>query len=196
MINDISGNNPVKRRDHVNVIINESIHLNKLVDDMLVLTKVQSGNMIIKEVDFDLVNKTHEIVDVLKGLSHNLGIKIQLDLPVSAPVRGDEIMIGQIIYNFLNNAVKHVGDDKKIIIKITEAESKFKISVIDHGCGIAKDDLPHIWDRYYKIDKNYQRNQEGSGLGLAISKAYLDLHHCEYGVESIVGQGTEFWFII
>ena len=196
MINDISGNDPIKRRNHVNVIINESNHLNKLVDDMLVLTKIQSGNMVINQKTFDLVKKAQEIAGVLRGLTQNIGVVIKLNTPKNANVVGDEVMLGQVIYNFLNNAVKHVGLDKVVTIKITETENKFKVSVIDHGLGIASVDLPYIWDRYYKIDKNYQRNQEGSGLGLAISKAYLDLHHCQYGVDSIIGEGTEFWFII
>lgn len=196
MINDISGNDPIKRRNHVNVIINESNHLNKLVNDMLVLTKIQSGNMIINQKSFDMVKKAQEIAGVLKGLTQNLEIIIKLETPISANVVGDEVMLGQVIYNFLNNAVKHVGLDKVITIKITEIEKRFKVSVIDHGTGIALVDLPYIWDRYYKIDKNYQRNQEGSGLGLAISKAYLDLNHCQYGVNSVIDEGTEFWFII
>ncbi len=196
MINDISGDNPKKRKDHVNVIINEANHMNKLVDDMLVLTKVQSGNIVINERSFDLVKKCHEIVNVLTGLSSKQQVKIKLIHPDIANVIADETLIGQVIYNFLNNAIKHTGDDKIIILEIKAINDRFRVSVADNGCGIADEDIPFIWDRYYKIDKNYQRNQEGSGLGLAISKAYLDLHHCEYGVESIVKKGTTFWFII
>ncbi|MDD2591237.1 MAG: HAMP domain-containing sensor histidine kinase [Erysipelotrichaceae bacterium] len=196
MINDISGDNPIKRRQHVDVIINEANHMNKLVDDMLVLTKIQSGNMIINEIEFDIVNKAKEISNVLRGLQATYNVKIIFDTVDKAYIKADETLIGQVIYNFLNNAIKHVGDDKQVVITITKIADKFKIAITDHGTGIASENLPYIWDRYYKIDKNYQRNQEGSGLGLAISKAYLDLHDCEYGVESELNVKTTFWFII
>ncbi len=196
MINDISGNDPIKRKAHVDVIINEANHMNKLVDDMLVLTKVQSGNMILNETTFDLVKKSKEIINVLHGIGNKSGINVELITPDEALITADETLIGQVIYNFLNNAIKHVGDDKQITITIEEIDNRFKVSIIDHGCGIPSENLPYIWDRYYKIDKNYQRNQEGSGLGLAISKAYLDLHNCPYGVDSVINEGTTFWFII
>ena len=97
--------------------------------------------------------------------------------------------------NFLSNALKHYGDDKQIIVKAFRVnKEKLKIEVIDHGTGISKEDLPNIWDRYFKIDKSYQRSKTGTGLGLAINKAIFEAHQVDYGVESQKGKGSTFYF--
>ena len=195
LIEDISGDNPVKRNEHLDIIINETDHLNKLVNDMLVLTKVQSGNLNIDKTDFDMVDLSGEIIDVLKGSADNLNVVIETDFPDNATVHGDRLLIGQVIYNFTNNAIKHVGEDNKVLLKITPEDVNWRFEVIDHGIGISEEEVPYIWERYYKANKTYQRNQEGSGLGLAISKAYLEAHGFSYGVETEKGKGSDFWFI-
>ena len=195
MIEDISGDNPSKRNEHLDIIINETDHLNKLVNDMLVLTKVQSGNLNIDKTDFDMVDLSREIIDVLKGSADNLDISIMTDFPQNAAVYGDRLLIGQVIYNFTNNAIKHVGEDKKILLRITPEDVNWRFDVIDHGIGISEEEVPYIWERYYKANKTYQRNQEGSGLGLAISKAYLEAHDFDFGVRTEVGKGSDFWFV-
>ncbi|MBR2685660.1 MAG: HAMP domain-containing histidine kinase [Erysipelotrichaceae bacterium] len=195
MIEDISGDNKKKRNEHLEIIISETNHLNKLVNDMMVLTKVQSGNLTLNCTDFDLVPLSEEIIDVLIGSANNLNVKIEKDFPANAIIHADRTMIGQVIYNFLNNAIKHCGADNKVLVRITPENENWKLEVIDHGIGISEEEVPYIWERYYKANKTYHRNQEGSGLGLAISKGYLELHKFAYGVKTKVNEGSTFYFI-
>ena len=107
---------------------------------------------------------------------------------------GDEEKIKQVITNLIDNAVKYGGEDKEVLIKIQKAGKSFRFEVSDHGPGISKEDLPHVWDRYYKASANYVRPAEGSGLGLSIVKEILTLHGANYGVDSEIGKGSTFWF--
>ncbi len=77
---------------------------------------------------------------------------------------------------------------------IRKSGKKYRFEVSDHGPGISQEELPHVWDRYYKTSTNYVRPTEGSGLGLSIVKEILTLHHTNYGVTSKLGKGTTFWF--
>ena len=109
-------------------------------------------------------------------------------------VYADEIKISQVIYNYLSNALKYSEDNSKIIIKTIVDEDKVRLEVKDEGSGIPQDALPYIWDRYYKVDKNFNRSVNSTGLGLAIAKAILEAHKAKYGVESIEKQGSTFYF--
>ncbi len=195
MIEDISGDNKKKRNEHLEIIISETNHLNKLVNDMMVLTKVQSGNLSLNCSDFDLVPLAFEIIDVLIGTANNMHVTIEHEFPQNAIIHADRTLIGQVIYNFLNNAIKHAGSDNLVKVRISPEDEMWRLEVIDHGIGIPENEVPYIWERYYKANKTYQRNQEGSGLGLAISKGYLELHHFEYGVHTKVNEGSTFYFV-
>ena len=93
------------------------------------------------------------------------------------------------------NAINYTGNDKTVTIKQTvESCGIVKVSISDSGEGISKDDIDHIWDRYYKVDKTHARAVTGSGLGLSIVSKILQLHSASYGVETSALQGTTFWF--
>ena len=98
------------------------------------------------------------------------------------------------VYNLVNNAINYTGESKKVVVSQTVDADRVKISVSDRGPGIAPEDLPYIWDRYYKVDKIHKRAQIGTGLGLSIVKGILEAHSTSYGVESKMGEGSVFWF--
>jgi signal transduction histidine kinase len=106
----------------------------------------------------------------------------------------DRTMLLQVVYNLVNNAVNYTGEDNCVIIKQTVNGDRVRISVTDTGEGIADEDVPYIWDRYYKVDKVHRRAMVGTGLGLSIVKEVLDAHGALYGVQSTVGGGSTFWF--
>ncbi len=99
------------------------------------------------------------------------------------------------MYNLLNNALNYTGDDKLVEIIVTEQEKTVLIEIKDTGTGISKDDLNHIWDKYYKINKTYSRVQIGSGIGLSIVKNILDKQGLNYGVKTS-SSGSTFYFEI
>lgn len=195
MIKDISGDDPTKRNEHLDVILKETEYLDKLVGDMSELSKLQSGVIEINRDNFDLKDCVNKVVLLLKQALDEKKIKLKLDLQESF-VYADEIKISQVIYNFLSNAIKYSDNKSRITVRLKNDEEKTRLEVIDNGSGISQDALPYIWDRYYKVDKNFNRSVNSTGLGLAIAKAILEAHKASYGVESEQGKGSTFWFEI
>lgn len=195
MIKDISGSNKQKRNEHLDVIINETDNLNRLVSDMLDLSKLQAGVSTVIVQPFDISQAINDTVEKFNTISKEEGITIEVNCEPELIALGDQDRINEVIYNFTTNAIKHVGSDKKVILNGYMTDNNtIRVEVIDHGPGIDDKTLPYIWDRYYKNDRKYQRAQSGSGLGLAINKAILEDHHSQYGVETEVGKGSKFYF--
>jgi signal transduction histidine kinase len=111
-------------------------------------------------------------------------------------IDADRSMLLQVLYNLINNAINYIGEDKLVIVEQTVRGKDIRISVTDHGEGIAPDQLPYIWDRYYKVDKVHRRATVGTGIGLSIVKGVLESHNAIYGVDSTLGVGSTFWFEI
>lgn len=194
MIQDISGDNPKKRAEHLDVILKEVDYLDHLVTDMSELSKMQSGNFEIKLSLFDLREVAEEIMILMQALAEEKQITMHLQCPESVLVSADEIKIKQVIYNFMSNAIKHSNHGTNVQLQITDKNGIVKVMVIDNGPGIKEEELPYIWNRYYKIDKGFRRSAKSTGLGLAIAKAILDTHEANYGVVSEEGKGSCFWF--
>ena len=194
MIRDLSGDDPVKRNDHLQVIIEEADRLNKLVNDMLALSAMQSGTMTLEMSAFDLKAAIDSVLAPYQVLIVNEGYDITFNCKDDIIVWGDEERIKQVVSNLLTNAVKYCGTDKKIFINVRRWGRTVHCEVIDHGVGIKPEELEHIWDRHYKTSSNHVRPTTGSGLGLSIVKEILQLHSSKFGVESKVGKGTTVWF--
>ena len=196
MVRDITYKDKKKREDNLNVIIEETDRLNLLVGDILTLSKLQANSDILEIETFDLKK---EIVGILKRydyLKETEGYEVIVNMPEELIVRADKKKINQVIYNLVNNALNYTGNDKKVYINITEDKKDYLVEIIDSGKGIAQEDIEHIWDKYYKKDKNHRRNVVGTGLGLSIVKEILECHDMSYGVRSIKNKGTTFYFRI
>ena len=122
------------------------------------------------------------------------GYCIHFEYDGKVQVKADEYKIYQVIYNLINNAINYTGKDKTVWVRQKISGDKVRIEVTDSGDGIAKEALPYVWDRYYKVDKTHKRAVMGTGLGLSIVKNILELHHAGYGVVSEPGCGSTFWF--
>jgi len=194
MIKDISGDNKKKREQHLDVILDEVNHLDHLVQDMTQLSQLQSNVVTLQTKNFNVVDLVNESLRLLDGLIKSNKIQVQIFSPKEVIVIGDPLKIKQVLINFINNAIKFIGKDNQLVIQILCEEETVKIEVIDHGIGISSDDLPYIWDRYFKIDKHHHRNVAGTGLGLSIASAILKSHGCNFGVTSELDKGSVFWF--
>jgi signal transduction histidine kinase len=193
-IRDVSGNVPEKRERQLDIIIEESERLSKIVDDILNLSQMQAGYLNLNPGRF-MINKTIE--DAVKRydiLSEKTGIKIIFENTGDIIVTADEQRIEQVLYNLINNAFNHTPEGGSITVKVIDGQHTVKVEVSDTGTGISDEDIKHVWDRYYKADKTSGRKMVGTGLGLAIVKSILDAHKALYGVESKKGTGTTFWF--
>lgn len=196
MIRDISGDNPEKREKHLNVIIRETEYMNQLVNDMSELSRMQSGNETLHMENLDLAEKIREIVEMDQPLIDKANLKLVMNVPDELTVYADEVKIGQVIANYLSNAIKHTPSGKRIYINAfyLEDEETVRIEVADEGEGIPADELPYIWDRYQKSSRTFRRDMSSTGLGLAIVRAIADSMHARCGVQTQVGKGSTFWF--
>ncbi len=177
--------------ENIQVIIDEANRLTRLVNGMMDISKLQSGTAEISKSAVnanELINKIYNTYNtLLENSEYHFVVETDSELYVS----GDAGRLEQVLYNLVNNAINHAGDDKTVILKCHREGKKARFDVIDHGIGIKKEDQPLIWNRYYRVNKN---KETGSGLGLSIVKTILELHKAEYGVESEVGKGSDFWF--
>ncbi|MHB8126624.1 MAG: sensor histidine kinase [Desulfitobacteriaceae bacterium] len=194
MIRDISGENPVKRNAHTNVIIDEADRLSNLVNDMLDLSKIQSGTA---EMDFRCFDISQTVINIMKRfniLVEREGYVFECFCEENLTVTADEKRIEQVIYNLISNAVNYTGDDKRVKIRLRASGEKIHFEVTDTGKGIPKGKLEIIWERYYKAEETHKRAVVGTGLGLSIVKNILIAHKADFGVNSTIDEGSTFWF--
>ena len=194
MINDISGDNPEKRAEHLAVIIAEADRLNKLVSDLLSASRLQSNSAELNMTKFDIVKAATEVEETFEVLNQQEGYNISFNKCKTAYVYGDYDKLKQVMANLISNAIKYCGKDKYVRIELKKVGRNVRFDVIDHGDGIAAEEISHVWERYYRTSANRNRNIEGTGLGLSIVKGILSLHNANYGVESEEGKGSDFWF--
>lgn len=196
MVRDLSGNDPVKREKHLDIIIEETDRLNVLVNDMLSLSRLQSHKLALEKSTFDMNEAARDVLASYDILIEQEGYDIEF-LP-SEPlfVEADESKIHQVMNNLMTNAVKYCGEDKKIIVTVRKNGKDAEFLVTDFGQGIKPEEIPHVWDRYYQSSTHHVRETSGTGLGLSIVKEILKLHDAKYGVDSIVGKGSTFWFAL
>ena len=191
VMRDLPGEN---NAENIQIIIDEATRLSTLVNDLLDLSKLQSGALQAEKKEFCLTDSVSGILERYSKLVEQDGFNISFDSSEDIYVNADELRISQVIYNLVNNAVNHAGADKTVIITQKLFDRRVRIEVTDHGEGIPADKLPYIWERYYKVDKEHKRGVIGSGLGLSIVKSILDAHNARYGVRSTYGKGSTFWF--
>lgn len=193
MVRDISYNDDDKRNANLNVIVMEVDRLNILVNDILVLSRLQAGAESLEIEKFDLNFLVRDCLtryDIYKEDGYEFVYSFN---GKSAMIEADKKRMQQVIYNLINNAVQYTGDDKKIFIDVSESKKWIIFSVRDTGKGIKKEEIRHIWDKYYKIDKKYKRSTVGSGIGLSIVKTICENHKFLYGVDTEVNHGSKFW---
>lgn len=182
--------------EQTQTIMDETQRLSSLVNDILDVSRLETGTMELNTAAYNMtesIDKTvSRIADLVKKENYSLVFEHDEEVFVNA----DEVKITQAIYNLLTNAIHYSTNDLTIIIRQKVIGKVVRIEVEDHGEGIGKDNLPYIWDRYYKIDKRHKRAITGTGLGLSIVKKIVELHHGDYGVDSQVGKGSVFWFQI
>jgi signal transduction histidine kinase len=195
MIREISGNNPEKRDQHLQVIIDEADRLTGLVNDVLNVSKLSSNIDEITPKVFNLTEFVYGIINKFSYLSETQGYNFMVDIDSDCYTRADEDKIGQVIYNLLGNAVNYTGADKTVYVSLKKnlAGDRIKLSIKDTGKGISKEELPEIWDRYYRVKETHSRPVKGTGLGLSIVKIILKNHSFDFGVQSELSKGSTFW---
>lgn len=182
-----------KREKTAGLIIEETDRLNGLVNDVLSLSKLQSGVTEFNFESVDLSQLTGSILERFEIFKSRNGIIFESEIDEDAEAECDKEQIERCLYNLVNNAVNYCGDDKTVIIRVKNEDDGVLFEVSDHGKGIAPEELDKVWDRYYRAAHS-RRTSVGTGLGLSICRSILERHGAEYGVRSELGEGTTFWF--
>lgn len=196
MARDINNENEDKRKDNLNVIIDETDRLNVLVNDILELSRMQNSSDELNIESYDLIEELNQILKRYEIIKETENYKFITNIPEKAMVKADKKKINQVMYNLINNAINYTGDDLTIKINITDCKKRFLVEIIDTGKGISEEDLKFIWSKYYKNEKKHKRNIVGTGLGLSIVETILIKHKFEYGVKSKKNKGSNFYFYI
>lgn len=194
MVRDLSYADPKRREEHLQIIIDEVERLNLLVNDILSLSRMQADADALCLGDYNLSKEIRGILKRYEIIKETEAYHFHVKMPRKCMVHADKNKLNQVIYNLINNAINYTGDDKNIYITVTEDKKDYLVEIADTGVGISEEDIAHIWDKYYKNEKNHKRNVVGTGLGLSIVKNILVHHHFLYGVKSKKNEGTTFYF--
>ena len=196
MAKDLHKNKEEKQTEDMDIIISETNRLTILVNDILELSKMESIKEELNIEEFDLIELINHILDNYKVLQETEKYNFKFNhKDKEILINADKKRLEQVIYNLINNAINYTGDDNLVAINVTNKKNVL-VEIIDTGKGIKEEDIPYIWDKYYKNKKKHKRNLIGTGLGLNIVKNILEQHNYKYGVKSKIDSGTTFYFEI
>lgn len=181
------------REFYCDVIMDEASKMNQMVKNLLALNQLEFGNEEIEFERFDLTAVIRGILQSMEILAQQEDIRVIFRHQTSVYVWADEFKVEQVLRNYVSNAFHHAGLEKVIEVKIKLQGEKARITVFNTGNPIPEEDVAHIWDKFYKVDKAHTREYGGNGIGLSIVKAIMESFHQKYGVNNY-DNGVEFWF--
>ncbi|RSD27294.1 ATP-binding protein [Mesobacillus subterraneus] len=186
-----------EKKEMAKVIYDESLRMGRLVNELLDLARMEAGHILLNVEPIEIEPYVQRIIRKFHGLVKEKGIDLSVELNTDEPsFRFDPDRIEQVLTNLIDNAIRHVPESASIVVRATTDERGLYMEVSDQGPGIPEEDLPFLFERFYKADKSRTRGVSGTGLGLAIAKNILDAHRGNISVKSKLGQGTTFSFFI
>ncbi|HHV18142.1 MAG TPA: cell wall metabolism sensor histidine kinase WalK [Thermoanaerobacterales bacterium] len=186
-----------KERDkYLNIILEETLRLRRLVDELLELSHIEAGHLNIKKDNVSIKNLVERVSKKVLPLCDHKNIELTTEIEDVPTVIADEDRIEQVLINLVDNAVRYSADGGTTTIRVKTCTEGVIVSVKDSGPGIPEQELPFIWERFYKVDKSRTRQKSGTGLGLAIVKKIIELHEGRVWAQNSPGGGTEFSFFL
>ena len=173
-------------------LYDETRLLTRLVDDLHDLALADAGQLRIERAPLDMTALARAAVTQFAPLAEAGGVRISLEGREPAPVLGDGDRLGQVLRNLLSNALRHTGPGGRVTVQVGRVDGVVRVEVADTGSGIAAEDLPHVFDRFYRGDRRGGRGERGAGLGLAIARQLVVAHGGDMTVASAPGTGTTF----
>ncbi|NLA57907.1 MAG: cell wall metabolism sensor histidine kinase WalK [Firmicutes bacterium] len=189
------------RERYLGIVRDEAPRLSRLIDDILDLAKLESGSMSIAFDLLDIRELVFRVQNVFGPQAANKGIDLRSE--VTSPKEGEEILVlgdsdrlQQVLTNFLDNALRYTESGGVITVSVEASDTRVIVKVSDTGSGIDPEELPYVWERFYKADKSREKSKKGTGLGLAISRGIIENHGGEVFATSKPGEGATFGFVI
>lgn len=181
------------REWYCDVIRDEAAKMNILVQKLLTLNQLEFGKEPVTMERFDLITLVRNQIQAVDILLKQNNIKMQVQEHDAVYVWADEFKIGEVVSNYLSNAIHHCSGDKIIDIRFKEHDGKIRLICFNTGLPIPEESIAHVWEKFYKVDKARTREYGGSGVGLSIVKAIMESMHQGYGVDNYTN-GVAFWF--
>jgi len=186
---------PETQREFLTIIDEQSEHLGKLIDSLLDVSRLESGHFEIQKQRLSLKDMIHDAAHELYPLINEKGIVLSENIPAALPeVEADRERLRQAMTNLLSNAIKFSPDGGDIIVKAEDKGNELLVQVTDHGIGIPKEALRHLFERFYRVKT--PAGVGGAGLGLYITKQIVEAHGGRIWVESELGKGSTFYFTV
>lgn len=184
---------PESTRFYTEVIVDEADKMNLIVEKLLSLNQLEFGNVQFNMVRFDIVRFIDGCLQNVGMLAEKREISVRLEQRPPLYVWADEFWTEEVFINYFSNAVNHCEGEKVIDIHFEEKQNCVRVVVFNTGSPIPEESIPHLWEKFYKVDKARTRQYGGSGVGLSIVKAIMDQMHQDYGVINF-DNGVAFWF--
>ncbi len=178
---------------YCDVIVDEAQRMNRIVKELLVLNQLEYGKDNISMERFDIVSLIHGIIESTRILMEQNEIQLVFEETDPIYVWADEFLTEQVVSNYLTNAIHYAKGEKRITISVDNLDSGVRVHVVNTGDLIPEESIPHLWEKFYKVDKARTREYGGSGIGLSVVKAIMDSFHKECGVRNLE-DSVEFWF--
>nr|WP_245840092.1 ATP-binding protein [Sutcliffiella horikoshii] len=191
IVDDIAGTDEEKK-ELASVIYDESLRMGRLVNDLLDLARMEAGHISLNYENANIVAFVEKITRKFQGLAKEKSIVLQSRVEGDGDIQMDVDRMEQVMTNLVDNAIRHTADDGTITIHAKLINNGVKIDVKDSGHGIPEEDLPFVFERFYKADKARTRGRAGTGLGLAIVKNIIEAHRGTISVHSKENEGTTF----
>jgi signal transduction histidine kinase/sensor domain CHASE-containing protein len=183
------------KREMLDIIIRNVDRQTNLVNDLLDLSRIESGRMVLKIERVPLDAIIADSIETVKQAASKKGVTMDVELPEDlSPAKGDREKLTQVVLNLLNNAIKFTPVSGEIVIKARELNGQVEVQVRDTGIGIPPDVRDRVFEKFYQVDSTLTRGTGGTGLGLAICKGIIEAHHGHIMVESELGKGSTFFF--
>ncbi len=173
----------------------ETVLLGRLVEDLRTLSLAEAGQLKLQPGATDLKRLSQQVIDGFQSQLASKEVRVALEAPPDLPPAwADPDRTAQVVRNLFNNALHYTPEGGKITLRLTYNSDGITVSVTDTGAGISSEDLPHVFDRFYRVDRSRSRSTGGSGLGLAIVKQLVEAQNGRVWTDSRVGKGSIFSF--
>jgi len=184
---------PSQHREYLNIIVGESERLTRLINNILDFSRIERGIKEYRFTDCNILDVVRKSVDAMRYQIEMEGGRLRLKIPKRLPIiHGDSDALQEVIMNLLSNAIKYSTTRKDIELTVTTKTGVITIAVGDKGIGIPQEDIPHIFEQFFRVKDNRSRQVGGAGLGLAVVKHIVEAHGGEISVQSKIGKGTTF----
>jgi heavy metal sensor kinase len=179
-------------RETLGSALEETERLSRIVESLMAISRLDAGEARVELAHFDLAELTSSTTEQMRLLAEDKDIALRCESEQQVRVEGDRARLKQVIVNLVDNAIKYTPAGGLVGVKVSASNGRAVIEVNDNGVGIPSEALPHIFERFYRVDKARSRQMGGAGLGLSIIKAIVTAHGGQVKVESVEGKGSQF----